>query len=328
MHISLSHRLRRLALTLAVTASVALGAAAQSSTPTTDLIVPIPTVPENITLLNERCNYIIDNFWSHANLKSAFSAMDKMDATFGQFLAFTPYADASVVHGALDRLIEGVTKADSKNLIKLARMAEKWTGSDTAEYASEELFFPFVKAVATSKKVKDPEKARFQALYRQLSNSMVGTTPADFAFTCPDGTTGHLSDVKGKSILLYFYDPDCTDCRLARARLGADYVLPALVSNGLVSILAIYPGEADADWEADVASMPDGWIIGAAPEIDLDFTINHQPEIYYLDENRQILAKGVTVDNAIEAFRSLVTLSPSKAEPAADKTGEKEEVTR
>lgn len=298
--------LKKLLAAFAVCAVTMVGQA-QSSVPTTELIVPIPTVPENLTRLDERCNFLVDNFWNNANLKSAFSSLSKMDATFGQFLAFTPYADANIVHGAIDRLITGVEKADSKNLIKLALIAEKWTGNDTAEYASEELFFPFVESVATSRKVKDPEKARFQAIYRKLKNSRMGAVPADFSFTCPDGSTGRLSDLKGQTVLLLFYEPDCIDCRLAKAQLASDYVLPALIESGAISVVAIYPGDADEDWKNNAMTMPDGWVVGAAPDIDLDFTINHQPEIYFLGQDRSVMAKGIKAENAIAAFRSLIS---------------------
>ena len=317
MIISLKNFVRRLCVVTVAAFIAIVSAGAQSSVPTSDLVVPIPTVPDELTRLDERCNYLVDNFWKHASFKSAFSSLDKMDATFGQFLAFTPYADAAVVHQALETLITGVEKADAKNLIKLARMAEKWTGSDTAEYASEELFYPFVKAVATSKKVKDPEKARYQALYRQLNNSRLGATVADFSFTCPDGSIGKLSDLTTPSILLIFYEPDCIDCRMAKARLSSDYVLPALVNADALKVVMIYPGEADEDWKADALTMPEGWVVGAAPDIDLDFTIKHQPEIYFLDRDRPVAAKGIQVVNAITAFRSLIEdLSASAGQPA------------
>ncbi len=306
MIISLKNFVCRLCVVTVATFLGIMSVGAQTPAASSDLVVPIPTVPEELTRLDERCNYLVENFWKHASLKSAFSSLDKMDATFGQFLAFTPYADAKVVHGAIEELITGVEKTDAKNLIKLARMAEKWTGSDTSEYASEELFYPFVKAVSTSKKVKDPEKARFQALYRKLNNSRLGAQVADFSFTCPDGSIGKLSDLTTPSVLLIFYEPDCIDCRLAKARLSSDYVLPALVKGGALSVVAIYPGEADEDWKTDADSMPDGWIVGAAPDIDLDFTITQQPEIYFLDSDRNVAAKNIQVDNAIAAFRSLI----------------------
>lgn len=310
---------------MAIVVTSFAGAHAQSAG-SDDLVVPVPTVPENLTRLDERCNFLVEKFWEHANLKSAFSSLDKMDATFGRFLAFTPYADAEVVHKAIDNLIAGVAKADARNLIKLARMADKWCGTDTAEYASEELYYPFVKAVATNKKVKDPEKARYRAIYQQLDNSRLGATVANFTFTKPDGTTATLDDIPAESILLLFYDPDCTDCRLAKARLASDFVLPTLIRRGDIAVLAIYPSEADDEWRDNASSMPEEWIIGAAPDIDQNFTITHRPEIYYLDKNHTVLAKGIAVDNAIAAFHSLLINSVGTSDP--ETTDENANTTR
>lgn len=271
-----------------------------------NLIVEIPTPPEYLTRLDQRCNYIVDNFWKRCNLKSAFSSLERLDATFGQFLAFTPYATADTVHMTIDNLIRGVEKANGKNLLPLAKIAEKWCLGDTAEYQSDELLYPFVKAVATSKKVKSPEKERFKALYRKMTNSRTGATVTNLTFTCPDGSQGSIDDIKTPHVLLYFYEPDCIDCRLARARLSADFILPTLIEANLLKIVAIFPGEPDDEWRADSESMPDGWVVGANPEIDMDFIIEHSPEIYYLDTSRKVIARNVSVDNALNAFRALV----------------------
>lgn len=270
------------------------------------MLVDMPKVPENIEGLAQRCNYILDNYWKRANLKSAFSSHDRMDATFRQFLTFTPYATADTVHMAIDNLIKGVEKADARNLVPLARMAEKYCGTDTAEFASEELLLPFVQAVADSRKVKSPEKARYQALARKLHNSRLGATVADFEFTCPDGTTGHLSDVDRELVLLYFYDPDCLDCRLVRTRLSQDIAVKAFISQGFLKVIAIYPGEADAAWQEDTESMPDTWVIGANPEIDLDFTLERSPQMYLLDKDRKVMSKGFTDGEALRYFNQFI----------------------
>jgi len=284
----------------------------KAQTPDENLIVEIPTPPENLIRLDQRCNYIVDNFWKRCNLKSAFSSLERLDYTFGQFLAFTPYASADTVHMTIDNLIRGVEKANGKNLLPLAKIAEKWCSGDTAEYQSDELFYPFVKAVANSKKVKDPEKERFKALYRKMTNSRTGATVTRLDFTCPDGSQGSIDDIKAPHVLIYFYEPDCIDCRLARARLAADYVLPALTEANLLKVVAIYPGEPDDEWRADSESMPDGWIVGANPEVDMDFIIEHSPEIYYLDTSRKVIARNISVDNALNAFRALVNAAIQK----------------
>lgn len=282
------------------------------ATPATDsaqevsLLVDVPVPPDQITRLDERCNYIVNNFWKRLNYKGAFSSVDRLEATMGQFFSVTPFATADTVHMAIDELIRGVEKTDAKNLVTLARIAEKWCGTDSAEYASEELMLPFARAVAESKKVKSPEKIRYAAMAKRLANSRVGVAPADFEFTVPDGTLAHFSEVTQPTVLLIFYEPDCFECRLARARLGSDYVIKTLTDHNLLKVVAIYPGEPDDEWYADIESMPDGWVIGAAPDIDEWFTIKRTPQIYYLDADRKITDKDFSVDAAILYFNQFM----------------------
>lgn len=266
------------------------------------LLVDFPTPPEQITRLDERCNYIVDNYWKHFDFKGAFSSKERMEATLGQFISVTPYATADTVYMALNTLINGVAKADAKNLVTLARMAEKWCGTDSAEYQSEQLMLPFAEAVANNKKIKGPEKQYYADMARRMANSRQGVAPADFEFTVPDGTKERLSDVTDPTVLIFFYDPNDFDCRLARTRLGSDFVVKTLGENNLLRVMAIYPGEPDQAWYDDVESMPAGWVIGAAPGIDKLFTIKRMPQIYYLDKDRIITDKDFSVDAAIIYF--------------------------
>ncbi|MCH5219321.1 MAG: DUF5106 domain-containing protein [Muribaculaceae bacterium] len=267
-----------------------------------DLLVDVPVPPAEITKLDERCNYIIDNFWKHFNFKSAFSSHDKMEATLGQFIAVAPYATADTVYAAVDNLIKGVEKADAKNLVPLAQMVERWCGTDTAEYASEEFMLPFAQAVANSKKIKGPEKEYYSAMAQRLGNSRTGVKPADFTFTTPDGTTERFSDVTQPTVLLFFYDPNDFQSRLARTRLGNDYVVKTLTQHDLLKVVAIYPGEPDETWQADIDGISDQWIIGAAPGIDKWFTIKGYPQMYFLDEDRVITDKNFSTDAIIQYF--------------------------
>lgn len=306
--------MKKLILSTIIFIGLCIAAGAQTDNKP-DLLVDIPKVPERIERLDERCNYMMMKFWERANLKSVFSSPDKLDATFGQFLAYAPYATADTVRLAIDNLIKGIEKADAKNLAKLGALAEKWCGHDTCEYASEELMMMFADGISKSKKFKGPEKARYQAMAKRLSNSRTGAIPGDFEFFYPDGTKGKFSDIESSSYLLFFYEPDCIDCRLGRTRLGQHYVIKTLQNHNLLKVIAIYPNEPDDQWKADIEAMPDNWIIVSSPDIDELFTITHSPEIYYLDKDRRIESKGFSVNTAIRYFDQF--LNPQNAQPAA-----------
>lgn len=272
------------------------------------LLVDVPTPPQQIERLDERCNYIVDNFWKRLNFKGAFSARDRMEATLGQFLSVTPYASADTVFMAIDFLIKGVEKNDAKNLLALANMAEHWCVGDSAEYPSEELMLPFATAVANSKKIKGPEKERYALMAQRMANSRVGVAPADFAFTVPDGSTGRLSEVTAPTVLLFFYDPTDFDSRMARTRLGNNLVVKTLIDHNLLQVVALYPGDTTPEWQADVESMPDLWVIGSAPGIDEYFTLKRTPQLYFLDEDRKITDKDFSVDAALLYFNQFLNV--------------------
>lgn len=273
---------------------------------TVPLLVDVPVPPEQITRLDEKSNYIVNNFWKRLNFKGAFSSNDRMDATFGQFICVTPYATADTVYMAIDFLIKGVEKADAKNLLTLAKIAEKWCGTDSAEYASEELMLPFAQAVANSKKIKGPEKDHYAAMAKRLANSRVGVAPADFAFIVPDGTTAHFSEVSQPTVLIFFYDPNDFDSRLARTRIANDFVIKTLSQRELLKVVAIYPGNPDAEWQKDIDNMPANWIIGASPEVGQYFTMNRKPQMYYLDQDRTITDKDFSVDAILSYFGQFI----------------------
>jgi hypothetical protein len=295
--------MKKYILSLILCVAAGLAATAQN---TSNLLVEMPKAPESITRLDQRCNYIISRYWDKFNPKSSFSSLERLDNTFGQFISLTPYATADTVHMAVDHLISVVQKAKPENLLTLAKIAEKWVYADTAEYLSEELYFPFIEAIVKDKKAKGPERARFQAQYDQLLNSRVGVKVNSLSYTKIDGTTGSLNDVTAPHVLLFFYDPECTDCRFAKARLSADFSLQTLIDNNIVAVMAIYPGDADEDWREDAKSLPESWIVGANPEIDHKFTMRYQPEIYYLDAERTIRVKDVAVDNILNTFKQFI----------------------
>ena len=278
----------------------------QSRAQNVELLVDFPTPPDQITRLDERCNYIVDNYWKHFNFKGAFSSLERMDATLGQFLSVTPYATADTVHAAINTLIRGVEKANAKNLIPLAQMAQKWCGTDSAEYQSEELMLPFAQAVADCKKLKGSEKEYYAAMAKRLTNSRTGVAPADFEFVSSDGSGGRLSEITEPTILLMFYDPDDFGSRVARTRVGNDFVVKTLTQHKLLKVGAIYPGQPSQKWIEDLEGMPDDWVTGAAPGIDEWFTIRSYPQYYYLDENRVITDKDFSTDAILIYFNQFL----------------------
>ncbi len=302
---------------LAMTASV-LFAGAQA--PTT--LFPYPTVPDSRTTLTERADYFVTHFWDRANIKQSFSTLAKLNTAFGDWAELMPYCTADTVHAAIDKYIAAVVKTGGDNTLEMGKIAQNWFACDTAQYSSEELYLPFCRAVAENKKVPSAERARFRAELKILENSSVGKRVADFRFTTPDGEQKNLYGEVAPSIILFFNDPDCMDCIMAKTRFSADFHVNSLIDKGLLKIISIYPGEATAEWREQAARYPQNWTVGACDGIDEYFDLEEMPAIYYLTSRHRVKAKNIIVDNLLHAIQILddqqAATQPANSESATE----------
>lgn len=282
-----------------------------------------PVVPDSKTTLSQRCNYLVDHFWDRANIKQSFSTLARLEESFRDWIDFMPYATADTVHMAVERFIKQVEKTGHKNLLSIGRMAEANLYSDTAQVRSEEIYLPFCKAVAANKKIPSAERARFEAQVRILEHTQVGMRAPDFDYITPDGRKCNLRDVMSHNIILFFNDPDCVDCRMAKARLAADYHTKKLIDAGLLKIVSIYPGEVTEEWKAEASTYPVEWETGAADGVDEFFALDELPVFYYLNSRHKIVAKNLMLDNLLKAINLLDVQQQVKAqqqEAAGDTT--------
>ena len=267
-------------------------------------LFPYPVVPDDIQRLDERCDYLVSHFWDRCNFKQAFSSMNKLSEAFNDFLPPVPFASADTVHAAIDRLIANVKKSPDQTL-KLAKIAERWLYSDSAEFRSEEVYLPFARAVAQNKKINGAERARFEQQVQLIENSGLGAKVKDLPFTTPEGFKSNLGELTAPNILLFINDPTCDDCAMARLRLSADINANRLIEQGVLQIVSIYPDAADNEWLQASASYPANWIVGAMPDADMYFSLRTIPQFYFLDGDHKVIAKDFPIENIFRALAAL-----------------------
>lgn len=267
-------------------------------------LFPYPKVPDDITNLSERCDFIVSRFWAPCNFKAALSTKDKFSATFNDWVDLMQYASADTVHSAITRLLKRVEK-DGPVTLELARMAERCLYTDSSEYVSEEIYYPFAQAAAQNKKIKAADKIRYQHHAKILENSMLKGKVKHLDYVLPDGTPGDFSKVNTQMIVLLFNDHDCDDCALARIRLSADINATVLINAGLLTVMSIEPGEASSEWKEAAASYPDNWIVGASEDADEYFSLPLSPTIFLLDARHKVLAKNIRIDGLLAALKQL-----------------------
>lgn len=75
-----------------------------------DKLFQYPEAPASLTTLEERTSYVIEHFWDRCNINQAFSTRSKLQQAFNDYIDIMPYADATVVHESVDKLLERIKK--------------------------------------------------------------------------------------------------------------------------------------------------------------------------------------------------------------------------
>ncbi len=70
-----------------------------------DLFFQLPIVPDSLTSLQDRSDYLVEHYWDFCDLNKAFSSKGKMAAAFDTYLSFMPYASATIVYREVERFI-------------------------------------------------------------------------------------------------------------------------------------------------------------------------------------------------------------------------------
>lgn len=286
----------------AIAAALMLAAASATAqtAPARHELFPYPVPPESITLLRERCNFLVYHFWERADMKKVFDRPEGLNAAFGDWISFMPYCAADTAHLAIKNLIGSVSK-DGKRLLRVAQMAENWTYSDTAEIVSDELYLPFAAAAATSKKIPEADRRHFAQHLRRINSTSLGQTMPALPYIAPDGSaaTFETDSVSGMVVIA---DPSDSESTMASIRFSIDPATRSLVENGELRIAWFYPGQLTPEVTEALAKLPENWTRGAMPDADDFFTLRIRPAIYLLDERGRIILKDRPYAMALQVF--------------------------
>ncbi len=237
-------------------------------------------------------------------MKSAFSSREKLKGAFKDYVSIAMYAGVDTAMASVDALIKSVEKVP-KNLLTLARIAESVLYSDSSEIVSEQMYLPFARAVASSRKLPSEDRNYFARQVKIIESSKDGSILPDFSYRTAAGKKGMFNDIKDRRVILFIYEPENDDCRRTLVRLSADYNLKQLHEKEYLQFMVIYPGKPNDKWLDSVKDFPESWVVGASEEVAEMFDIKNLPIGVYLSSDHKILTKALDTDRLVEMFRLL-----------------------
>lgn len=284
-------------------AGVMMSVSAQTNVNQTYFPYPLP--PGTMENFYDRCNYMTEHFWDNCNFKSAFSSHERLKGAFGDYVSMAAHANIDTVMMSINNLIKSVDKSNSRNLLVLGKIARATLLSDTSEIYSEQLYYPFAKAVAECRKIPEADRKPFIREARILGGTQEGMIAPNFDYVRLDGSKGRLSDLAGQRVLLFFEDPEKDSTHLLQVRLSVDYNLKQLIEKGYLTVLNIYPGKPDAEWIAKASELPSTWTVGSSTSVNDLFDLTNPPVIVYLTDEHKILSKTLDKDRLLNMLQIL-----------------------
>ena len=269
----------------------------------------MPAIPENITDVHERASYLALHWWDKFDFTDTLCMHlpEVTEQAFVDFIDILPAADEDCVVRALNTLLSLSRLEDSGCVYHyFLHMSENYLYAPNSPLRNEELYSLVLDYVFCNTNDGDPERIRPLYQLGEINKNRLGTIASDFMYLLHDGRKGWLHDLQSEYTLLFFYDPDCPDCKRTMRMLEKLPSVSELIRSGRLQIFAFYPaGDADA-WESCRDILPANWINTCDGTEDLVvqtklYSIRAVPSLYLLDGEKRVILKDADY-NKLDAW--------------------------
>lgn len=275
-----------------------------------------PEIPQMMTTAEERAAYYVRHYWDGYSLAdTAFIRSDDTEQLFADFINALQYVEPGKCSAALKRMMS-LMEADSTAYSRFCSLSEKYLYDPNSPMRNEDYYIPVLEQMTGSERLTEYEKIRPADRLKQAHKNRRGMTAADFGYVTPQGKSGRMSAVKADYTLLFFYDPDCSNCREYEHVLSEIPAFLEMQQKGILRVLAVYPDENKGEWLLKSSQMPHGWIVGWNKQGDIRsetlYEIRATPTLYLLDKQKKVILKDATVEQVVQYLSAVYPGRPGE----------------
>ena len=261
-----------------------------------------PVAPEELVSLEEKCNFIVKNFWNDFNFKTKASVdQNALNDAFMVYTSALTYASDKEITQSVNKLLEKLS-GNPVLLLQFCKAAEENLYGPRAEIWSDKLFLRFLEAVIKNKKIPDSRKVKYTSIYQALTESQVGNQAPSFSFIDKNNEKKKYFPMSTPTMLI-FGNPDETDWRLVRIKMDLDVKLSEALEKGKINIIYIIPYKLD-NWQDIVSNYNTRWAVGQSDEASQHYDIRFLPSLYLISSDGKIDQKNIPLQDAIQILTS------------------------
>lgn len=267
-----------------------------------------PVAPEDLPDLQSKSDWLMEHFWDDMDFQSreVVNQLALNDA-FRVYAVAMSYASPRKAMASIESLIKSM-KGNPAKIIQMTKAAEETLYGQRAEFWSDDIYMPFLKAVLAEKKISDVRRQRYAMQYEMLKNNAIGAKMPMMRLTLRDGRHKDYSP-SAPFALIEFGNPDCDDCRFARTKLSMAADLQDMVNDGELEI-AFIVADAVPEEQPEILEYlkeyPAEWITGISYGADDRLDLRLTPSFYILGRKGEIIAKNLSVNEAVDRLRDII----------------------
>ncbi len=221
-----------------------------------------------------------------------------------------------LMHATMETLAK-----DPKGYRQMMELAEKRFSDAADPLHNEGLYLVVLKHATENFVLSNAEKEKQRLLLEGAKKNRIGSVATDFDYVVAgDKNVHHLKDLKADYILVYFNNPDCESCEIAKERLASNELINQLINEKKLIVLAIYPYDDQKLWKKAKypKMMINGWNQSRQIEYNELYDLPTLPCFYLLDKDHKVLIKNEGSLNKVEAMlKELMTAQETGPAPAA-----------
>ena len=260
--------------------------------------------PEEIQSLEERCNYLVKNFWNKFDYKNK-NAVDQyaLNEAFYIYASALRFANEKEIDQSLDQLLKKLS-GNAGLLLQFGKVAEENLYGPRANFWSDDIYLKFLDAIIKNKKIKEERKIKFINQAASIRESSIGQIAPSFWFTDSERASKQYFPMSTPTIII-FGDPDNTDWRLSRLKMESNYQFINALEKGKINVLYIIPKSSE-NWQNLVSNYNKLWTVGQSEEVTKHYDIRLNPTIYIIGNEGKILDKNITPETAVNSVLELI----------------------
>lgn len=261
-----------------------------------------PAIPLMLTTSEQKTAFIVEHFWNNYNFKdtSQLAASNPPEQAFANFITYAGQVSPEQAAGGI-RILMAQAEMNKKNTLLFLGLAEKYLYHPNSPMRNDQLYEVFLEIACASKVLDDTYKYRYKKQYELALKNKPGNKASDFIYTLKNGSSSSLLRTKSKFLILYFFNPECNECKVARGKMIQSAVISKLEKDGVLRILSVYPDQELSAWTRNYAELPVSWINGfdkgSVVQKKAVYDLKAIPTLYLLDENKTVLLRDATVEN-------------------------------